>query len=462
MSPAVTLALTSAVHAALDAHLFPGDGKEAVAVLLCARVSGRRLRLVTRQCITVPHSACGLRADGALSWPGAYIEEAIDIAGQEPLSIFLVHSHPSGFAAFSDVDDASDKSVIPCLFEALDSVHGSAVMLPNGSMFARVYDRHGQQTPVDLVSVAADELMFWWRDDLANAGKRPMAFTSDMRCELSRLAACVIGLSGTGSPTAEQLCRLGFGRVIAIDPDHVEDKNLNRILNTSLSDALAMRPKVEAFSARANELRDAQYFDGIRANVMTREAVLAVAEVDVIFCCVDSLRGRMIADRLAAAFVLPLFDVGVAIPTRKDGESLAIAEVTGRIDYVFPGGSSLADRGVYTPASLQAEALAESDPTAHAEQVKAGYIEGLPDQAPSVIALNMRAASACVLEFIARAFPFRQEPNSLYARTRFMLAENFEEFTAEFEFRRTPSRLLARGGLEPLLGLPVLGRGDET
>ena len=183
-------------------------------------------------------------------------------------------------------------------------------------------------------------------------------------------------------------------------------------------------------------------------------------QADVVVCCVDTHRGRMLADRLASVFLLPLFDVGVAIPTRRVGEGLAIAEVTGRIDYVQPGGSSLGDRGVYTPATLQAEALAEADPRAHAAQVKAGYIEGLPEQAPSVIALNMRAASACMMEFIARAYPFRQEPNSAYARTRFMLAEAFEEFTAEAEFKARKSSILAHGSCEPLLGLPALGAGD--
>lgn len=461
MRPHATLGLTGAVHTGLQTHLFPGDGKEAAAILLCARVPGRRLRLITRHWVAVPHAACQRRTDNMLTWPASYIEEAIDVAQGEQLSIVLTHSHPGGFAAFSALDDASDNAVMPCIAEALQGLHGSAVMLPNGTMFARLYEPNGVQVPVDLVTLSTDDLLFWWRDDIVNAGHRPMAFTSDMRCELSRLTACVVGLSGTGSPTAEQLCRLGFGRVIAIDPDVVEEKNLNRILNTSRGDALSRRTKVEAFAARANELRESPYFHGISANVMTREAVLAAAEADVIFCCVDTHRGRMIADRLATAFVLPLFDTGVAIPTRKVGDALAIAEVTGRIDYVFPGGSTLADRGVYTPATLQAEALAETDPQAHALQVKAGYIEGLPEQAPSVIALNMRAASACVLEFIARAYPFRQEPNSLYARTRFMLAESLDEYTAEFEFQRSQSRLLARGSLEPLLGLPVLGHGED-
>lgn len=457
MIPRATLALTAAAHARLQAHLFPGDGKEAAAVLICTRVPGPRLRILVRDIIEVPYEACTIRTDRKLAWPGSYVEQAIDVAERDRHGILLLHSHPSDYAAFSDTDDESDRSIMPCIFAAFEGLHGSAVMLPNGCIFARLYDQHGSHTPLDLVSVAGDDIRYWWRDDLRNAERRPMAFTSDMTSELSRLTACIIGVSGTGSPVAEQVCRLGFGRVIGIDFDRMEHKNLNRILNTTLADAVAGRSKVVTFSERANQYREVPYFEGVDANVMTREAVLAAAQADVIFCCVDSLRGRMVADRMAAAFLLPLIDIGVVIPTRKAQDGVAIAEVCGRIDYVFPGGSSLRDRGVYTPETLLAESLAEVDPAAYAEQVKAGYIHGLPEQAPSVIALNMRASSAGVLEFIARAYPYRHEPNGLYARTDFMLAENIQEFTSEDTFKAKLTPLLASGAAEPLLGLPALG-----
>lgn len=460
MMPRTTLSLTVSAHAQLQEHLFPGDGKEAAAVLVCSRVPGSRMRILVRNVILVPHEACTRRTDCSLTWPGSYIEQAIDTAEAENLGIVLLHSHPNGFSAFSNTDDESDREVMPCIFAALDAWHGSAVMLPNGVIFGRIYDQHGKHTPIDLVSMAGSELHFWWRDDLPTGASRPMAFTPDMTCEISRLTAVVIGISGTGSPTAEQLCRLGFGRIIGIDFDHVEHKNLNRILNTTFADAEGGRMKVAVFAERANCYRDRPYFEGLTSNMMSRDAVMALAQADVIFCCVDTHRARMIADRASAAFLLPLLDVGVGIPTRNTAHGLAIAEVTGRIDYVYPGGSSLRDRCVYTPESLQAEALAEEDPIAHAERVKVGYIEGLPNQAPSVIALNMRAASASVLEFIARAYPYRHEHNGHYARTKFMLAEAFEEFTDEREFTRTPTRLLATGAAEPLLGLPILGRKD--
>lgn len=462
MMPATTLSLTQTAHAQLLAHLFPGDGKEAAAVLVCTRVPEPRVRLLVKDLVLVPHHACRRRTENSLTWPGEFIEAAVDLAEAAGLSIILLHSHPTGYPDFSLVDDESDRGVIPCLQEAIAADHGSAVMLPDGRILARMYGPNGDVTPVDLVSVAGQDLHFWWRDSIPYPALRPMAFTPDMSRELGRLTACVIGVSGTGSVTAEQVCRLGFGRVIGVDHDHVEEKNLNRILNTTLADAKGAKAKVHVFADRINQLRPAPFFTAIDADVMTRRAVLAASQADVIFCCVDKLRARMIADRLATTFLLPLIDVGVAIPTRMTPDGLAIAEVTGRVDYVYPGGSSLADRGVYTSASLHAEALAEADPAAHADQVKAGYIDGMPEHAPSVITLNMRASSECVMEFIARAYPFRQQSNCNFARTRFMLAEAFEEHEAESAFAAKPVPLLGAGAVEPLLGLPALGPQEHV
>lgn len=75
-----------------------------------------------------------------------------------------------------------------------------------------------------------------------------------------------------------------------------------------------------------------------------------------------------------------------------------------------------------------------------------------------MLPLNMRTASAGVIEYLARSFPFRHDPNSSYARTLFRLAEGEEERSAEDSFDRGADRLLGTGAAEPLLGLPELGR----
>ena len=201
------------------------------------------------------------------------------------------------------------------------------------------------------------------------------------------------------------------------------------------------------FAERGRRLWGDGVAEAVPASVLTREAALAASQSDVLFCCVDTLEARQIADLLAAAFLIPLFDVGVVIPARKGNKGVAITDVCGRIDYVQPGRSSLQDRGVYTPESLRAEYLQRAAPEAHRQEREAGYIKGLIEEAPAVITLNMRAAAGCVNEFIARAYPFRLEPNHLYARTEFSLAACEEEYIAEEVFVPSANPILGRGAL---------------
>ncbi|WP_315837526.1 ThiF family adenylyltransferase [Bradyrhizobium prioriisuperbiae] len=454
------LALTGVLYKRLQAHLYPGDGKEAAAILICSRAPGPRLRLLAKDLIVVPYAECDVRERDEIYWPGEYLEKAIDQAEQLGCAIILVHSHPGGLLVFSVADDASDHIVMPCLFEAGGDLHGSAIMTPDGAIRTRLYDRHLKETAVELVSVVGHNLLFFWERDAhkPQRAQRPMAFASGMTAELNRLSATIIGVSGTGSITAEQAARIGFGHNQYIEFDKVERKNLNRILNSTLADAAKGTPKAEMFANAVATYRGPGVAFSVPLSITTREAVLAASQSDVLFCCVDTLEARQLADLISSAFLIPMFDVGVAIPTRKkpDG-SAAIAEVCGRIDYVQPGRSTLQDRGVYSPETLRAEYLAKSSPDAHRAEVEEGYIKGVIEEAPSVITLNMRAASALMNEFIARAYPFRLDSNQKYARTEFRLASCEEEFTAEEEFSVAPNPVLARGAQEPLLGLPMLG-----
>jgi len=282
-----------------------------------------------------------------------------------------------------------------------------------------------------------------------------------MTAELSRLSVAVVGVSGIGSIVVEQLARLGFGRIFLIGFDQVERKNLNRILNSCLKDAEALRLKVEMFVEAIEEYRPKGTAIPISASINTREAVIAAAQSDVLFSCVDTLEARQICDSIASRFLIPLFDAGVTIPTRQTSNSYDIADVCGRIDYIQPGGSTLFDRGVYSPESLRAEHLREVAPQAHEQELNAGYIKGVHQEAPAVISLNMRAASACVNEFLARAYPFRLDPNRNYTRSEFSLAACEEEYLSEDSFSKSDNTELALGDEEPLLGLPNLRKPKQ-
>ena len=152
MIPASSLAFAGVTHTKVRHHLFPGDGCEAAAILLCKKpADGHRHRLLVRDAILVPYVDCARRAPDQITWPGAWIETAIDAAEVDDIALVLIHSHPGGLFAFSDVDDASDRHVIPGLFQALGPLHGSAIMTPNGAVRARLYGPDMDARAVDLV-----------------------------------------------------------------------------------------------------------------------------------------------------------------------------------------------------------------------------------------------------------------------------------------------------------------------
>ncbi|NOZ51694.1 MAG: ThiF family adenylyltransferase [Gammaproteobacteria bacterium] len=460
MSSSSRLVLSQEHHALLRVHLFPGDGLEAAAILICVRSAEHRF--VVSQIIPVAHADCRIRLPDRISWPGSTLEAAIDCAASNSLSMILIHSHPGGLLDFSTMDDESDHEVMPSLFEASESPcipHGSAIMTPNGTIRARLYDRQMVIKDISSVMCSADDINLWRFTETRQLAAKPMAFSANMGDDLKSLTACVVGISGTGSIVAEQLARLGIGRLILIDFDLIEIKNLNRILHATQEDANKSVAKVDSFSSGVRTYRDDIEILSLKSSIASRDAIELAGQADVLFCCVDSFEGRQICDRIAVAFLQPLFDVAVTIPTRqKPGEEVAIGDVCGRVDYIKPGGSTLADRHVYSPETLRREYLQKAAPEEHDDQVAEGYIKGLADEAPSVISLNMRAASDCVMEFIARVYPFRQEPNRLRARTLFSLAAGEEEHISEDTFQRAHNPYLGRGLVEPLLGMPCFDR----
>jgi hypothetical protein len=445
-------------HARLKGHLFPGDNLEAAAVLLCSDSGGSAPRLLVQSVLEIDYAACRVREPDRITWPGSVIETALEQAEAKGLSLLLIHSHPSGLLAFSSLDDSSDRDVIPSLLQNHGEFHGSAIMTSDGAVRARWYANDLTPRAFELVCVVGDDILLWWDADATTQypARRPMAFTAAMTKELNKLTAMVVGVSGTGSVMAEQALRLGFGKVKLVDYDLIEQKNLNRILNSTTDDVQQNRLKVDMFERAALSYRESGVVQTFPTSILSREAVLAAGQCDVLFGCVDSLEGRRILDLISSCFLLPLIDVGVSIPTRRCGKGAAIGDVCGRIDYVQPGGSSLKDRRVYSAESLRAEYLRRNAPESHRQEVDAGYFGGIAEEAPAVISLNMRAASAAMNEFIARAYPFRHEPNHQYARTLFSLAACEEEHFDESTFPATSTKHTGRGAQEPLLNLPAL------
>ena len=453
----VTLALSGDLHEHLKSFLFPGDGKEAVALLICGRRAGdRRHRLVVREVHGIPYEDCSERTSMRVTWPPDYISPMLGRAAEEGLSVVKVHSHPTGYAAFSLADDTGDATLLPMIrgWVEADVPHGSVVMLPDGQMFGRVLNASGGFDPIDCISVAGDDLHFWYADagsvELPSfVASHAQAFDDGTIERFRRLSFAVVGASGTGSPTIEQLMRLGAALIVGVDDDHMEERNVNRILNSTMEDVKQGRAKVDILADAVERTGLGTKIVPVKKNLWDPDVVREVAQCDVIFGCMDTVDGRYLLNAIASYYCIPYFDIGVRLDAVKSPSGKArIREVCGTVNYLRPGRSSLVSRGLFSMSDVAAAGLWRNDPKAHERQVEDGYIKGVPAHRPAVISVNMFASGLAVNELLARLHPFREEPNSAYAAITFSLAS--------MEFFYDPEE-----GICDILGGSV-GFGDTT
>ncbi len=456
-----TLALTGKQHAQLKSHLFPGDGKEAAALALCGRRAGsKRYRLVVHEIIPVPYEICR-RAVDRISWPVEWMDETLERAAAKGWSVVKFHSHPTDYRRFSEADDASDAAHFPAVHALVEGgiPHASVIMLPDGELFGRTVGSAGEFTPLDHIAVAGDDVLIWRHDRLeipecaADVGRKTLAFGAEMTRDLAGLTIAVVGCSGTGSIVIEQLARLGVGRLIIVDPERVESKNLNRIVNATRQDADERAYKVSVAKSAIESMRLGSQVDEYPGNIVSRRAVEAVAEADVIFGCVDSAEGRDVLNRISTYYLIPYIDVGVDIRALDDG---TIDTIDGVIHYIQPDQSSLLDREAYRPEQVSADALRRRDPELYAERVREKYIRGAQEEAPAVVSVNMTMASMAVNELLARLYKTRNEPNQKYACSRINLAEMEIEKVAESGTTSSLPSSVGKGDASPPIGLPEL------
>ena len=461
-----TLSLTGVQHVELRKHLHGGDGKEAAAILLCGQRDGdRRHRLVVADVQPIPHSVCTARSPTHVSWPTDYIAPLLNRATDQRLSVVKVHSHPNGATAFSAIDDESDKRFLPSVLDWVeaDVLHGSTIMLPDGQMRGRVLDAKFGFEPIDCINVVGDDLQFWYEHSTECGNKSFLAsqaqvFDDGTIERLQRLSIAVVGVSGTGSPVVEQLVRLGVGEVVLVDDDHVEERNVNRILHSTMQDAQQGKPKVEVLAEAIRRMGLGTRVIRVEGNLWSRDVVRTVGQCDVLFGCMDTVDGRYLLNKLATHYLLPYFDVGVGLIPREDqrGRSSAPIDVCHRVSYMQPGGSSLLSRGLFTMTDVSAAGLRRRDPAAFGQQVDEGYIAAVQTHRPAVISINFLAAALAVNEFLARLHPFREAANSDCAELTFDLTD----MELHHDPDGAPCEMLGshvgKGDEEPMLELPEL------
>ncbi len=450
-------------HEVLKQHLLPADGKEAVAVALCGRYSDDESEILLVHDLTlIPHDECYCRESDLLHWSTEKIQHYFERIGKTDFALLKIHSHPGGYDKFSRTDDISDNEFFDSAFgwAMNDKPHASAVMLPDGKIFGRFFFNDLHHEPIDKILIAGDTIQqFVNRGKISKADfalRTIQAFGERTYQSLSELTVGVVGCSGTGSPVIEQLVRLGIGKLVLVDPDTVERKNLNRILNTTNADAKKGKPKVLALADAIKKIGLGTVVDARQVNLYDDvETLKALIKCDVVFGCMDSVDGRHLLNQLSSFYLLPYFDLGVKLEANGFG---GIDKICGSVHYLQPCMSSLITRGVYTTEDLRASSQYRKNPEEFENLRKEAYIKNINVNNPAVISVNMQIASHAVNEFLNRIHPFKTEHPSSYAASTIDITEGYMVNSAESDFEQDNylKKKSGRGDMLPFIEMSEL------
>lgn len=134
-------------------------------------------------------------------------------------------------------------------------------------------------------------------------------FGAEGQRKLATARVLIVGLGGLGSVLSYCLTGMGVGRLTLMDPDLVEEHNLDRQFLYTEEDI--GRPKAQAAARRLTRLNHEADIKAA-AQTFTAETELVPGQYDVVLAATDSRESRLNINRACCGAKLPLICGGVA------------------------------------------------------------------------------------------------------------------------------------------------------
>ncbi len=415
---------------ALREQVVRADGMEAAAYLLCGESQigsdpwerRARRRLTSYAVLPIPPEDAVSASNRHVTWSTASFVRLLKQAKEDHLTVGIVHTHPCGPATFSQQDDGNEQELVR-LAQNRNGEKGallSVLLSSNAQIRARLWpDPHGP-IDADTVRVVGRRLTFNGSlsrvQELDAFARQALAFGPEMNLRLRSMRIGVVGCGGTGSATAMLLARLGVGQLVLFDDDIVEVTNLNRLHGARRADADAMRPKVEVVAREITELGLGTRVVPVRGWIGDPAFRDVLKACDVIFGCTDDHDGRLLLNRLAYFYLIPVLDMGLAIDPAPAGAGLR--DLTGRVTVLTPGSPCLLCRHIVDPVTARDEELRRRKPEEYERRKREAYVRGEGNPAPAVVTFTTATACLAVDELLQGLVGFRGPDGWAWQRSR--------------------------------------------
>lgn len=392
------------------------DPREHCAILFAHRsrtTDGWRF-LVTRAIVAPPESFLIRKRHAAVLDPD-FIANLTKQARKTGQSLVFVHTHPdSEHPSFSHIDDDGEQHLVQFLQKRLGDFPNAAMVIGRSSCRARVLGSVGQPLSVVQVATMVEKKDLAENDaDLAGTYDRQVrAFGEEGQRIIQGLCVGVVGLGGTGSIVVDMLARLGVHKFVLIDPDTVEQSNLNRLIGGN--EKSLGRPKVQVAREHITDILPfTPEITVIQGSILDETAVSALKSSDFLFGCTDSHGSRVVLNQFAYQHLIPYIDLGVGIAT----DHGVVKNITGRVQYLAPGFGCLVCSGQMDYDAVRREFMNEEHRSADP------YFVGNGVPQPSVVSINATVSSLAVTMFLSVITGIPSNPrylvyNGIEGRTR--------------------------------------------
>lgn len=366
-------------------------------------------RHVVRAFAPVPDSAYVTREPYCLTLAPEFCMNLANRARALDCGVILAHTHPNGLAGFSAADDAGETPLAEYFGRRAAGHNHFALVVTRFASRCRELGSRGA-VDVQIIGSRARRFEASQTDNASakTAGKpsprfdrQVRAFGPEAQTTLSRLRVAIVGLGGTGSFVCQELAHLGVNDFTFIDPDRVDETNLNRLLGASPGDTREL--KVNVATRSITTINPGARCEMIAGDVVDEDVAPLLLGMDFIFCCTDSHASRALLNQVAYQYLIPCVDMGVAIYAN-DG---AVTRVAGRVQMLSPGLPCLICANWLDSNQVRIEMLTSE------QRRQDPYFIGHSVPHPAVISLNGTISSAAVTMFLSAVAGFPSDARML-------------------------------------------------
>jgi molybdopterin/thiamine biosynthesis adenylyltransferase len=368
------------------------NGRERCAVLLTNEVlrPNGEVRLLV-YALVVP-DAVDYASSGAheVELTPAFVARISKLARDKDSRIAFVHCHPDGtLPAFSEIDDLGELMLATFLGHRQPGAVHAAVVLSDQGVAAR---RLGSAEAFSIVSIGSERRVLTslpsTESPSARFDRQVRALGLEGQRTLETLTIGIVGLGGTGSIIAQELVHLGIRRFILLDPDVIEETNLNRVSGAVPADI--GKPKVEVAERYISAVANSEVVSRLGDVIYARDG-RQLLNADIVFGCTDSHGSRAVLEQIAYQYLIPTIDMGTVIVSSGG----RVTHIAGGVQMLAPGLACLTCSNLLDPNQVRSDMM-----TAFERQADP-YIQGSREPAPAVMSFNSTVVSLAVTMMLA-------------------------------------------------------------